>query len=366
MPQFELTGAAERNGSPEIRDYDFHDFPGRNLEPIRVKGRFCSGNYTLRAGVKEPSQAEIVAHHRKVIDASGAKIVAQFNCLIVASLIKAGQETWMQAGCQGFGTEYSVFVVQKAALKSTLTPPSQGDFRLLGHMPGYTIVKREVDEQSELDFDVGPGVPPIKAQGRRQLLFYQSTGRPVPAGDLEVVENYLGAIRALGGDLLYQGDKDVTARFEDGGQVWVRVTSLFGEYALSIVEEKPVQTTKPNSDLKATLEKSGRAVLYINFDFAKASLKPDASPVIAQIVALLKANPSYRISVDGHTDNVGNADANKKLSEARAASVVDELVKNGIEKTRLSSAGFGAASPIADNESSAGRSKNRRVELVKR
>ncbi|MGH8539211.1 MAG: OmpA family protein, partial [Stenotrophobium sp.] len=101
------------------------------------------------------------------------------------------------------------------------------------------------------------------------------------------------------------------------------------------------------------------------FDFDKATLRPDAAPIVAQVVALLKDNPALKLSVEGNTDNVGGHDYNVKLSQQRAAAVVAELVKAGIAADRLKAAGNGPDKPIADNASSRGRAKNRRVELVK-
>ncbi|HEU0289221.1 MAG TPA: OmpA family protein, partial [Burkholderiales bacterium] len=75
---------------------------------------------------------------------------------------------------------------------------------------------------------------------------------------------------------------------------------------------------------------------------------------------------SLSIAVEGHTDNVGQATANKALSEQRARSVMNAIVAVGIDPKRVSAAGFGQERPIADNRSEEGRSKNRRVELVKK
>lgn len=367
LSAFDLVDAAS-NGQPQLRDYELHDFARANAEPVRVKGRSCMARLALKAGTKEPPPTDIVAHHKRAMEAAGAKVVFQDGCRVVGVLSKNGQETWLDAACEGgWGAGYSVAVVEKGPLKPTLTAPAANDFRLLGHMPGYTVVKNDVNANSEFDFDVGPGVPPVKAQGRRQTLTYQATGRPQPAGDIEVVENYLAAVRARGGELLYLGDKDVTARFEDAGQVWVRVTSLFGEVVVNLLEEKPIKLAEPPKPdaLKAALDKDGHVALYINFDFAKASLKPDAAPVIAQVLALLKANPAYKLSIEGHTDSVGGAEPNQKLSQARAATVVAELVKGGVVANRLSSAGAGLSKPLASNDTSEGRARNRRVELVK-
>ena len=110
------------------------------------------------------------------------------------------------------------------------------------------------------------------------------------------------------------------------------------------VEEKPFQLTikPPTADaMKDQLDKAGHIALYVNFDFAKATLKPDAAPVIDQIVALLKHNPDLKVSIEGHTDSIGGHDYNMKLSQDRAAGVVAAVEKAGIRHaTRLASAGI--------------------------
>lgn len=82
-----------------------------------------------------------------------------------------------------------------------------------------------------------------------------------------------------------------------------------------------------------------------------------------QIVALMNENPGLRIRVEGHTDNVGNADANEDLSSAQAKAVMDYLISKGISEDRISKEGFGGTQPIADNSTAAGRAKNRRIEI---
>jgi outer membrane protein OmpA-like peptidoglycan-associated protein len=122
----------------------------------------------------------------------------------------------------------------------------------------------------------------------------------------------------------------------------------------------------PSADsLKADLDKYGRVVLYINFDFNKASVRPDGKPIIAQVLKLMQDNPGLKLAINGHTDNVGTRTYNLELSEKRAAAVVDALVAAGISRSRLSSGGFGPDQPIAENDTEKGRAKNRRVELVK-
>lgn len=106
-------------------------------------------------------------------------------------------------------------------------------------------------------------------------------------------------------------------------------------------------------------------MLYINFDFNKATIRPDGKPIVAQVLKLMKDNPDLKLAIHGYTDNIGSQSYNLALSQQRAAAVVDVLVGSGISRSGLSSDGFGSGQPIADNRTEKGRAKNRRVELVK-
>jgi outer membrane protein OmpA-like peptidoglycan-associated protein len=105
--------------------------------------------------------------------------------------------------------------------------------------------------------------------------------------------------------------------------------------------------------------------LHIHFDTNKWDIKPGALPTLAEVSKMLKASPDIKISVEGHTDDVGEAEDNKTLSANRAKSVLTALIDQGIPAAQLTSAGFGEEKPIADNRSEEGRAQNRRVELVK-
>src|SRR5690242_12289200 len=120
-----------------------------------------------------------------------------------------------------------------------------------------------------------------------------------------------------------------------------------------------------STDMMTALETDGHIALYINFETGKSAIKPESQPIIDQIVELLKANPTLKISVEGHTDNVGTPATNKTLSENRATSVRNALIAAGTAAARLTSKGFGQDKPVAENESEEGRAKNRRVEIVR-
>ena len=120
------------------------------------------------------------------------------------------------------------------------------------------------------------------------------------------------------------------------------------------------------SDMFEALNRDGHVSLYINFDTGKSVIRDESMPIIDQIVQMLNSNPELKLSVEGHTDNVGSPASNKTLSEARAKSVVSAIVSQGVAADRLSPVGFGQDKPIADNSTDEGRAKNRRVELVKK
>ena len=101
----------------------------------------------------------------------------------------------------------------------------------------------------------------------------------------------------------------------------------------------------------------------ILFDTAKSSFQKQTMPVLQSITAILKEYPNSKFSIEGHTDNVGKPAKNLKLSQERAAAVVNYLTENGIAAGRLSSVGFGDTKPVASNKTKAGKAENRRVEV---
>jgi outer membrane protein OmpA-like peptidoglycan-associated protein len=107
-----------------------------------------------------------------------------------------------------------------------------------------------------------------------------------------------------------------------------------------------------------------RIMQQVHFATASATILPESFPMLQEITNLLKSNKGIkRMSIEGHTDNRGPADMNKRLSGDRAASVRTWLIQHGVEENRLESHGFGLEKPIETNDTDQGRASNRRVEF---
>jgi OOP family OmpA-OmpF porin len=102
--------------------------------------------------------------------------------------------------------------------------------------------------------------------------------------------------------------------------------------------------------------------LEVQFDTAKADIKPQFTPEIKRLADFMRQYPTTKVLIEGHTDNVGSPAFNQKLSERRAQAVAQSLVRDhGIAADRVQSAGYGESRPIADNKTADGRATNRRV-----
>ena len=102
----------------------------------------------------------------------------------------------------------------------------------------------------------------------------------------------------------------------------------------------------------------------LNFETGSTKLTPDSVPTVNSLVVILKAYPAVAVRLEGHTDNTGDAAANKKLSLDRAIVVKEIMITGGVADARIGTDGYGEENPIASNQTDEGRAKNRRTELV--
>jgi OOP family OmpA-OmpF porin len=109
----------------------------------------------------------------------------------------------------------------------------------------------------------------------------------------------------------------------------------------------------------------GRVTLNVEFDTDKSIVKKKYHEEIAKLAAVMKKYPDLKITIEGHTDNVGGLTYNEKLSQRRADAVKNYLAtKLGIDASRLNTKGYGPIRPIESNATKEGRQKNRRVEAA--
>ncbi len=204
-----------------------------------------------------------------------------------------------------------------------------------------------------------------------KVSYYPQASAKEKPSDLQIIRNHEAALKALGGTVLWSSKNVLTGKvLKNGKEIWVSVTADFtGKYSVISVERQPMtQEVVANADALARgLKETGHVVVNgILFDTGKTDLKPESQAAIAEVATLLKAAPSLRLYVVGHTDNVGDLESNMHLAGGRADAVVKSLVTtHGIAAARLKPFGNGPYAPVATNDTDAGRAQNRRVELVK-
>ncbi len=193
----------------------------------------------------------------------------------------------------------------------------------------------------------------------------KSTGKPL-AGVLASAGNTVVATSGADGRFVLEGVPAgvavVTGSHPDYQGDTQTENLVAGERIEVRLELEPVGKT--GESLGAQLDRQGHVDLYgIYFDTNLAEIKPESTPVLEQVKALLESRPELRLQIAGHTDAEGGDAHNQALSEQRAAAVVAWLAAHGVDGSRLVSEGFGEARPVASNMSAEGRALNRRVEI---
>ena len=135
--------------------------------------------------------------------------------------------------------------------------------------------------------------------------------------------------------------------------------------AMQKEEAKPAPPPPPPKAAPAPPPAKEKIVLRgVNFDFDKATIRPDAKVILDEAAAILKRNPDVKVNVDGYTDSIGTKEYNQKLSERRAAAVADYLGQQGVNRSNLIPRGFGEGNPVDSNKTKEGRAQTRRGELL--
>lgn len=202
-------------------------------------------------------------------------------------------------------------------------------------------------------------------EGNSRSVMYECREGTTPAS---IVEQAAAALKAAGFEIPYQftdAEAALTARKSD---FWVTVEAASRFYTLTEISSvaPDFDSAIDASSMADMLERYGHVPLYtIQFLPGRADMTPASEAILNELAAMLNDHPTWRLRVEGHTDNTGTKMGNMTLSFKRASAVTAWLATNGVKRKRLDPQGLGDARPIGDNASEAGRAKNRRIEIVK-
>lgn len=277
-----------------------------------------------------------------------------------------------------FALALAVLASASFAAKDPNDADNTADHPEVPRFPGFHIDAAKRNDYNEFKFATKgfdawlDGKGEARAGKFWEIRYVLNEGARAPS-IVELINNYDNAFKKVGGKMVRK-DPEQGAVFRvprgNGGERWVQldIYSLGEGYTLDIVDvgEMAQKVEVSAGEMAEAIRKNGFIALHgILFDTGKASLKPESAPLLDEIVALLSRDKGLRLSVEGHTDNVGDKKSNLELSRKRAGSVVNYLSAKGIDAKRLKAEGKGDSAPVADNRTEAGRASNRRVELVK-
>ena len=209
--------------------------------------------------------------------------------------------------------------------------------------------------------------------------YYIKDGIEALPSPFQIIKNYENAVLANGGERVYLSSKYddegfIGATFKmnkEGNTYWVTIYGINGGstacsgYDISVIKIEGMKQEITANEMFEKVNSGNSLTLYINFDTGKSSIKSESQKVVDELYNMVKENPSLKIIVEGHTDNVGDKNSNQTLSEQRAASIKQALVNKGIPSERIKTVGYGQDKPISDNTTEDGKAKNRRVEIKK-
>lgn len=277
---------------------------------------------------------------------------------------------------------FSLFIFNILLISTTLFAQQNDaegckDHPLFNRIPNFYINECEHQDFNAYAFPIenstNDEVKTETVEGNNFFYNYVQKEGSTDISELQIFRNFENAIKSAGGNIVAKvvevnnSYSFITAKFKKGNtESWVKVTASTREYTLYIVERKLMEQVIQANFILDEINNKGFIALDIHFDFGKSTVKPESMPIIEELYTLLKTNPDLKVSIEGHTDNVGNAASNQTLSEQRAQSVMNLLIGKGISKDRLSSKGWGQNNPVADNRTEDGKAKNRRVEVVKK
>ena len=243
-------------------------------------------------------------------------------------------------------------------------------------MPNFIIYDAEDNEFDSYNFFNGKNCTTV--EGKKFKRIYTLKEDAQKSSIIQISRNYANAVRNIGGTVIFEGapqnaecaDRNglqmiIGKVVKDGNEMWVEVSPGVdgNDYYLTIVFKELMKQDVTASDMFEALNRDGHLALYVNFDTGKSIIRDESKPIIEQVVQMMKSNPDLKLSIEGHTDNVGGMEFNQGLSERRANAVMEALIKLGVEPRRMRARGFGLTMPKVPNTTEENRAINRRTEF---
>ena len=348
-------------------------YPTGGDDALVEKGQHWHVDFGLNGVAEDMEQKDAWAQIAPGLSAAGWQVVHQADNNPYSATLhrqQGGVDSWIWVEVFGsqdirldlvqVGPQPLVFALQKPAPEPEDVAPD-GDYPYLTPLPGATEVGNSTDPGSISVLMPGADEPEIVADSPTSK-DYELPG----LSPLQFVEVYHDAMVKAGWTIFDQSpdlgssDATITAHYGAGHRnIWTYMHVTPGAFTIKVGEQ-------PIANLASDLDTTCHVALYgVLFDFNKASLRPESAPILQTVLDMLNNDTSLKIEVQGHTDNVGTAAYNLKLSQSRAAAVSAWLGQHGIAATRLTAVGYGLTRPVADNADEDGRAKNRRVEIAK-
>ncbi|MBR2535963.1 MAG: OmpA family protein [Hyphomicrobium sp.] len=330
----------------------------------RFRGRNVNDKLKILSGAPEGWQQCIIAG------------LAPLPRLAEGSSVLADRALTVTGSTADYGVAQGVPEEVRTAVGQTCTADVQ--IKFTGDMKGNLTWRAALDDRGALR--LSGDVPDDAARGRlieaAQRLFPNARFSDEMRLKAAPAEPWLTV--ALGGltslSKLERGEAQLTASalavkgFAESEAVAANVRAAVprdvpeGYSGTAAIEVLSAQEQAANVCQEMMRDATARGVL--EFDRAKADLTPDSTLTLRELAEIAAECPAFHIEIEGHTDSEGTDERNQRLSDRRAQAVADFLTREGVDARRLTTVGYGATRPIADNNTDEGRARNRRIEFI--
>jgi len=198
------------------------------------------------------------------------------------------------------------------------------DSPIITRMPGSTIHSCENKEFEQVKVPVAKDADGNVTEKTLEGEFHSwDYGTREGVSEIQVFRNFETALKQAGMRIVYEDSPGIITANKGDTWYWLQNSGSYYYQTLLTAKSMQQEVTADASSIAGQLNKSGHMALYgIHFETGKATILPDSESVLTEIAKMLQQNPDAKVSVEGHTDNVGSTTANQTLSEKRAQAVV--------------------------------------------